>query len=384
MKKYILLSYPDSVNFSGQTRASEIIFDKLGNNNPHNITKLIFPAYKRGLNSINSKIIYIIDLFRYGLKLFFLLFKNFDLVILNTGQTKNKLFLHSLPILILFRHIKKYPIITSLHGNDFLKWSQNSSKLNLLFFLFKNSRLITTLGEKQENFLKNNSIYNFLRVFNTTEIRPLSPADIEQKHKQNPQKVLHLSLLIESKGFMEYIEALEIVARQSISSSNFTAILCGPTHSTSQCIKLVSNSEKEQWINNEINKLLIEGIELKWIKGAYGKDKQELFNDSTIFVFPSTFGTESSPIVLVEAAAAGCAIISSKIGEISSAFSTDDVFYIENTSPKVIAQAITYLLENKKYRIELAKNARKRFDDFFSKEAYLRNWNNIINNNSKY
>ena len=148
----------------------------------------------------------------------------------------------------------------------------------------------------------------------------VSDSFIEKKHsdQNSPVHILHLSLLIESKGFPLYLEALEIIARRNLDRT-IRAILCGPITFSPYCKQFTSVEDKRMWIERKvelINRISNGLLTVEWIPGATGKLKQKLFEDSHIFVFPSSFPVEAQPIVLLEALATGCSIITSAAGEI--------------------------------------------------------------------
>ena len=117
-------------------------------------------------------------------------------------------------------------------------------------------------------------------------------------------------------------------------------------------------------------------INVLWIKGAYSTEKQELFKKTHIFVFPSRI--EAQPLVLIEAMASGCAIISSKAGLIPSMLGDNAAVLLENLSHEEIAKQTANLINNQHERNSLAQTALERFRKLFSSSIYEKNWNNLF------
>jgi glycosyltransferase involved in cell wall biosynthesis len=58
-------------------------------------------------------------------------------------------------------------------------------------------------------------------------------------------------------------------------------------------------------------------IQLEWIRGARGAEKQALFEQAQIFVLPTQYPVEAQPLAVLEAMAHGCAIVTTDVGELA-------------------------------------------------------------------
>lgn len=371
MKKLnILFIYPATNHYSGQTKASEIIIDLFSCTSNILIKPSIFPALERNSNFFEY-IIYIYKLLLFYTSQIIAIFKKYDYIYLSLGQSLSKLILLGLPV-ILSSILLRRKVICSIHGNDFTEWNSKSLNYKLYSYILKNTFKITTLGERHELTLKKMGISQFIRVPNTIEILPLELKTIIEKQNSNQIKLLHLSTLLETKGFIRYIESIKLL--KGFKQLNST--LCGPIMFSNSCKTLKTYEEKENYILKSITDL---NGNLNWIKGAKGLEKEKLFIDANIFIFPSNFPTESLPLVILEAAATGCAIISTRVGELPNYFSDQDIFYLDSIDPVEIYQKIKILINDKDKRINFSINSNRVFIKKFSQTAYFNNWNNIFN-----
>jgi glycosyltransferase involved in cell wall biosynthesis len=106
--------------------------------------------------------------------------------------------------------------------------------------------------------------------------------------------------------------------------------------------------------------------------------KAKLFHDAQIFVFPSRYPVEAQPITLIEAMAAGCAIITSKVGEISSLVDETCAVMLEEVTAVAVASAIERLALSPELRRDLAIAARARFASLFCPERHYQDWHSLL------
>ncbi|GHT43913.1 hypothetical protein FACS189438_2020 [Bacteroidia bacterium] len=239
-------------------------------------------------------------------------------------------------------------------------------------YILKNSDIITTLGKRQEDALDKLGIKSYIRVPNAVDIPDWNADDILYDKSAQQINILHLSTLIETKGFSNYVEALKLLPK----NNNWNAILCGPVLFTKYCKTFSTIKQKEEYVLQNIEYLSPYST---WIRGAYGIEKFELFKNADIFIFPSTFNAESLPLVVLEAAASGCAIICTKVGEIPNYFSNDEILFLDSPDAKEISDKVQQLLLNKNTIQKYKYNAYQKYLRFFSKEAYKLNWISLFN-----
>ena len=212
----------------------------------------------------------------------------------------------------------------------------------------------------------------------------LGPRDLQEKIKFHEKykydsvfKILFLSNLIPSKGFPEFLQALQILADQS--KFSIEGVLCGKIVEGKLEGRFSSVEELEGWIDAHITKINSSNrVKVSWQRGADGKIKENLFYDSHLFVFPSSYFNEAQPIVLIEALASGCAIITTDIGEITSTVSENEAIILNSSCPKALADSIEKLISSKSNRLAQVKDGHKLFTERYSMHKHLHNWEKLF------
>jgi glycosyltransferase involved in cell wall biosynthesis len=183
---------------------------------------------------------------------------------------------------------------------------------------------------------------------------------------------------LETKGYVEFLEAISQLA--SNSQLPIAVVLCGKIVDKKEDEHRFTNPyEARQWIEKQITQInQSDYIRLRWVNGAVGEDKAKLFQEAHIFVLPSRYLVEAQPIVILEALASGCAVITTKIGEIPTTVNEETAFLLDECSPAAIAEAIRELSHNQKRRQELALNGLKLFQERFSYEKHIAQWESLL------
>lgn len=380
----IFFSYIEPKNFSGQTAATKLIIDRMTERGYDCRSIKMYPLERSG------KFI-LISLFRLIFKqltmlpvIFQLLLTRRPILHLTLGQSTMsflRVAVWLFPVMLIKPGLK---LATSLNGSSFMRWNKKSFRTRFFLLFLKRSGVVTVLGEKQKSQLLTFGIRTkqIAIVPNTCELTPVSSDFIIKKHSEEEVNILHLSLLIESKGFPEYLEAVEKIAEKK-REGRINAVLCGPVSFTSYCTRFKTAPEKETWIETKIDRInRLNGRQLKveWIRGARGEAKEKLFRDAHIFVLPTTFPVEAQPLVLLEALSAGCAVISSNVGEIESVLNPDNAVLVEDTSAERIEKEIELLVKDPKKRIKLALNGLRSVNGPLSLRQYGETWESIFKN----
>jgi glycosyltransferase involved in cell wall biosynthesis len=377
-KLYVI--YSGAVGFSGQTAAVEQIIKVLKTEMA--VTPFRFPALERG--SLFSYITFIIQLLIQWLKVLLISRRKNAIYCFAHGQS----YFSYIRIGLLHLYIKKVnpssKIITTLNGNEFLNWKVEQKMYQRFQKLLINSHFITATGPGVKLGVERMGIApeKIVIINNPCEIPFIKDNSLKNKwyNKDNePIKILHLSLLIESKGFPEYLEALQLLSKRL--GRPVEAIICGPMVTTKFCSRFKGDEDKANWIEKMVGKInQSPRVKIKWIKGAKGYEKISLYQNAHLFVFPSSFPVESQPLVLIEAMANGCAIISSKVGEIRHFLNDENAVLLDNLSPINIATEMEGLISAPDQTRRLAVAAFESCKFKFSLDEYKKNWTQLITN----
>ena len=179
---------------------------------------------------------------------------------------------------------------------------------------------------------------------------------IVKKGKRCPV-ILFLSNMIIEKGVFVLLEAFSILKRRN---RNFKGIFAGNW----------SYNISEKIFLEYINKLNLKDI--VQFKGAvYGKEKNELFAESDIFVFPTFLKHETFGIVLLEAMRASLPVVATNEGSIPYIIQEGVTGFIcKKKDPNDLAEKIEKLIEDENLRYEMGKKGRERFENHFTFEKY--------------
>lgn len=189
--------------------------------------------------------------------------------------------------------------------------------------------------------------------------------------RDNPiPRILFLSNLIESKGLLVMLDALDILRSRGYS------FICD----------IVGADTRE--ISPRRMQSEIEARGLKSFVTYHGKktgaDKEAFLMQNDIFVFPTFYDNECFPLVLLEAMQYGMSIVTTDEGGIADIV-TDGVdgLICEKRSPESLADRLQILFDNPQLRNRLGRNAGKRFRESFTQDIFestlCRCFNSILN-----
>jgi glycosyltransferase involved in cell wall biosynthesis len=164
--------------------------------------------------------------------------------------------------------------------------------------------------------------------------------------------VMMASRLLSSKGVEEFVQAAKIV---KIKNKNVRFVLVGDIDPSNP--ESIKKSRLSQWKEDE-------SVEI-W---GYRDDMHNVIPRASIFVFPSYYG-EGLPKVLSEAAACGCAIITTDHPGCRDAVEPDTGILVPIKDSVSLANAIEILLQNPKKIEKMGRAGRKLAEKKFSIES---------------
>lgn len=259
------------------------------------------------------------------------------------------------------------PLAMTLHGSAFTTWRAESLLARCYAGALRRADVVTCLGPNQAARLRAWGLpATVVRVVNNApEVIPSSSQEVRDKWASTrPLQLLFLSNLIEEKGFRVYLEATDLVTRSRPEA--FEVVLCG---------RFLGNADYRAEIDSWVGVLRSRGVAVQWVEGASGKDKDALFRRAHVFVFPSRYRVEAQPLVLIEAMAAGCAILTTDVGEIPAMFGDGEAVILpRDSSAEAIAAELLDLAQNSARAEEFGRRAHVRYEEDFSTERFRREW----------
>ncbi len=254
---------------------------------------------------------------------------------------------------LLARVFSRAAVVIHYHGGDtFVDFRKNAGTVMKFFIRFVLARVNTAIvvGESLRGVF-GADVKRVVAVHNGITFTP----NLEAYQRRNGQflRISFLSNLVESKGILDFIGAARIVLRQY---SNLQFHIAGA------------------WWNQEpMTRRRVE--ELIWSAHADGRihfhgplsgmEKVKFFSDTDIFVFPTW--SDSFGLVNLEAMAAGCPVISTKVGAIPEVV-LDGVtgILVEKQNPQQLAEAIMRLIDDPALRQRMGEAGRKRFEEHYT------------------
>ncbi len=177
--------------------------------------------------------------------------------------------------------------------------------------------------------------------------------------------VLYLSNLYESKGIFTLIRA---VPRVLAINKRIKFLVAGPWQGK-DVRQEVHAYVKEKKINRNVH----------FLGAVYGHQKDELFQRSDIFVFPSHYPLEAFGLVNLEAMQVGIPVITTNIGALPEMVLDGRTGYIiPPQKPHILAEKINLLVKDPYLRRKMGKEGQKRFKAMYSFDAYSSNVQEIL------
>ena len=381
MPSHVCLVYDSPISFSGQYAASALLRETLAERG-WTFDAVEFPALDRTAGWLRRNGSYAARIADCWRQLATVL-RDDAVLHVNLPQSRVAFAKMGWPTLVLDRLRPDVPKVVSLHGSIFMGWERDQPEARSLLRILRAADVVTVLGPTQRDRLLEWGLpaERVAIVENTCELVPLSDDEVADKQALapgEPIRLLHLSLLIESKGYPEFLEALELLAERDLGRP-VEAVLCGPPSFSAFCTRFTTVESKSAWIEEKVERInRSASVSVRWIPGAVGAEKKALFDAAHVFAFPSRFPVEAQPLVLLEAMAGGCALLTSDVGEIPSTVGEGTARFLDDTGPAAIAEGIEELARNDGLRQSLAARAVRRARTRFTTERYGDVWERIL------
>jgi len=262
---------------------------------------------------------------------------------------------------LLLLRLKRMNIVLYIHGKGFRKFCKSSLLMRRLLKspIISNSLGAIVLGERLKKdidfFIPNDRLFVLPNCVPDIDSRVLCT----QSTKVNCDKIniLYLSNLMPDKGPIEFLK----MAREVVDSGEpVKFILAGATTSESF----------QQEIDRIISDLKLKD-NVETVGGVYGSEKERLFHESDIFVFPTHH--EAFGLVNIEAMRAGIPVISSNEGCIPEVVIDGLNGYVVNPLNILqLSDRVLRLVCDEELRIKMGKAGRKIYEEYFTVEVYER------------
>lgn len=188
--------------------------------------------------------------------------------------------------------------------------------------------------------------------------------DIPVRKSHKGFNVLFLSNMMAAKGVWDLVDACKILKDRN---RNFQCHFVG---------KWSDISEEE--FNNKIQEYRLDDI--VFAHGAkYGNEKNEFFENTDCFVFPTFYHNECFPLVLLEAMEQEIACISTDEGGIRGIIDDNKTGYVvEKNNPLLLAEKLEYLMNNRERCMAMGVAGKDKFKKEFTISRFENNLKNIL------
>lgn len=243
-------------------------------------------------------------------------------------------------------------VVLHFHNKGVEKNSRSKINNYLYKLFFRNAKIVLlskVLYPDFQKFVKEDDVYYC----------PNGIPEIETKARTHHPicRILFLSNLIISKGLLDLLDACKILLDRNLA---FKCDIVGAETDE------MSQTRLEQEIRN---RGLASNVE--YLGKKYGEEKNECFDNSDIFVFPTYYPNECFPIVLLEAMQHGLPCVSTDEGAIPDIIDDGKTgIVVQRHNPNSIANAIQPLIESESLRKEMGNAARSKYDKFYRLDTF--------------
>lgn len=173
-------------------------------------------------------------------------------------------------------------------------------------------------------------------------------------------RILFLSNYMEAKGPLDLLDASELLFARGIPHS-ITFVGASSDARVESKLRSVARLYPDR---------------IRVLGPAYGASKRELFEESDILAFPSW--SECQPLVVLEAMAAGLAIVGTAVGSIPDMLKYECGLVVPARSPGHLADALEIVCKSKSLRSNLGTAARARYEQDFSLRKFEDNISTLM------
>lgn len=253
-------------------------------------------------------------------------------------------------------------LVIHLHGGGFAQFyeSANSvvrmivwvclSRVDLAIVLHEKFRGIfgDLLSSSRVTVVENGIVDEFA---NTSAVR--------QRSKTERLRVLFLSILVESKGFVDLVHAVPSVLSQ-FPDVEFIFVGDGTGYPEFQ--------RALAWAADR-------GLQdhVKFVGPKWGQEKNQALLDADLLAFPTWYPYEGQPRVVIEAMAAGLPVVTTRHAAIENMLGESGALYARLRDPEHLAVQLITLLKDRARRVTMGRQNRSRFLECYTVDKFATN-----------
>lgn len=192
------------------------------------------------------------------------------------------------------------------------------------------------------------------------------PTDLCSSSPPNSRvRIVYLSNLIPSKGAAAFVE----LAKRLLAENNDLEFIIAGAGSDPAFLSRLNADIIECQLSDRVT----------YVGQLESTSKWRLLHDADILVFPSKYKYEAQPLVLIEAMAAGTAVVAYDIGGVSSIISDKTVGSLVPLGDfDLLVEATRTMARNAELRESVCTAARTHFEENFSKSVFRSSWEKVL------
>jgi glycosyltransferase involved in cell wall biosynthesis len=254
-------------------------------------------------------------------------------------------------------------VIFHIHNRGIPRYSRNAFARSIYRWTFSNASVIhVSEGLVQSELahlrIKNSAVF---AVPNTIKdpIKGIAPTAHESIN------ILFFSNMIPSKGLMVLLESFNALVSKH---HHLRLLACGSSF----------DEKEDARVRSYIDRHHLQAV-VRIMGACHGEDKQKMFSESDIFVFPSYFDEECFPLVILEAMSARLPIVATRIGAIPEMITDGkEGMLVEPGDPHQLAARIEKLAMDPKLRKKLGNRAHAKFKHEFDITIFEKKMRSIL------
>lgn len=264
-------------------------------------------------------------------------------------------------LLLLPAWIAGASVIVHLHGGNFKSWYDGRSYLMKLYvrMVFRRVSHVAVLGESLRGLFDGLIAAHRIAVVPNGIDWPVVHKPAREPHKPHRHRILHLSTLSRLKGAPVLLAAVPIVLKRR-QDVEFT--LAGPW------LHEQDRREAESFVaHHGLSDHVVFAGPISTLE-----HKRSVYSSADLFVFPGV-QQEGQPLVVLEAMASGLPVLFTDRGCLRDTVIEGECgLEVRCSDPQHVADRILWFLDHPVEIERMGRNARKRFERFYTSERFIR------------
>lgn len=252
-------------------------------------------------------------------------------------------------------------LVVHLHGGGFADFYASASPLTKLVVRWSLAQvnLAIVLHEKFRNIFGDLVPPSRVAVVENGIVDEFANTSLIRNDSKKRLRVLFLSLLVESKGFIDLVHAAPTVLRQ-VPDLEFIFVGDGTGYPEFE--------RAQAWAEER-------GLQdcVKFVGPRWGQEKNEALLDADVLAFPTWYPYEGQPRVIIEAMAAGLPIVTTRHAAIENTLGEDGALYARMRDPEDLAAQLVALLKDPLRRTSMGRHNRLRFLEYYTVDRFATN-----------